>query len=230
MLVLVLKWPNVHSLLVAQTEYRVSADDPSLVKPSPDTSLPFFFFWCNLSPHNPFISSSFYLTLSKPSLSPVNTPRLSSYVVPPCLPKSPSLPFGLPPWPSHSHQRTFRETLQACLFALLSSFAKNPNHRAPTTCFTFDPSKESRDSRWSWLSVFSRTFWTTGNVIYQLGCVPQLGNVTVWHCCGGWVVWIWLWGSSSINQSKAWSIFKHHYSLCLEQLDICNHKCPVADT
>lgn len=37
---------------------------------------------------NPFISSSFYLTLSKPSLFSVNTPSISRYAVPPCLPQS----------------------------------------------------------------------------------------------------------------------------------------------
>lgn len=38
----------LYSLLAAQTEYHLSVDNPSLVKPSPDTSLPFLDVICPL--------------------------------------------------------------------------------------------------------------------------------------------------------------------------------------
>lgn len=128
----------------------------------------------------------------------------------------PSLLFALPFCPSHSRHRTFGETLETCLFALLSSsFAKTLNHRASTRCFTVGPSKKSRDSRWSWLSALSGTFTTTVNVIYQPGCILLLGNVTVltvlWRLSGLSLV-VWKWEEIDSHKSKL-SMTQLHTSL-----------------
>lgn len=150
-------------------------------------------------------------------------PSLSSSTLPLSLPpSSPSLSFFfvLPPCPSRNHQWTFGETFQTCLFALLSSsVAKNPNHRAPTRCFTvaLQSKVTFRDSRWSWLSAFFLHIpRPQRDVIYQAGCAPPLGNVMVltmlwWLSCLSLVFWGNGNSSSTINQSKEWLNFTHPY-------------------
>ncbi len=159
------------------------------------------------------VSLPLYVRLFKSSLFSVNTSTLSFHVFLPRFPQS-SLPsLCSPTLPSHSQQRTFGKILQTCLLALLSSsFAENPNHWAPMRCFTVVPSKDSRNSRWSWLSAFSHTLATTENVIYQPECDPPLGNMTV-------LTVFWRLSSLSLivgldyHKSKL-SMTKHHTSLC----------------
>lgn len=89
-------------LLLPKNSLSVGLQNPSLL---PDTSSTIYHLI--LSSLNPFMFSYFYLTHSKPSLSSVNTPSLSSHVVPPCLLQS-SLLFALHP----THHTAVREHLE----------------------------------------------------------------------------------------------------------------------
>lgn len=211
---LALKWPNVyirHQQKISAFSCLhpkivcVSLQNPSLVKTSPDTSPSYLLF----NPCPVLILSSLHLSTSH---FPNHPSSLSTLPVFPGMLSLPvflnpsSLLFALAPCPSHSHQRTFGETLQTCLFALLSSsFVKKSQPLSSDDMFYSWPFK-GKD--------FSRTFATTENVIYQLGCVPPLGNVTVltvlwWLSCLSLIVGLdYDKLELSMTQLHCWNIFR----------------------
>lgn len=72
---------------------------------------------------------------------------------------TPSHPVALPPGSSHGHQRTFGETLQVCLFALLSPFAKKSRPRSPDEMFYVWPFKRGKRFKMELaVSVFPHNF------------------------------------------------------------------------
>ena len=121
-----------------------------------------------MSSPNPFISSSLYLTLTQPSLSSVNTHKVSSHVVPPCLPKSPA------------HQSAFRETLRAGFVCLAVLMCQKSPPLSPSEMFYILPFKGKCSFKIELAVIFfPQTFSTAAIAIYQSGCVPPLGSMTI---------------------------------------------------
>lgn len=179
-------------LALLKNSLRVGLQNSSSAKPQ--------FHQCPLVIFPPLhLSTSHFHFHSAPSLSLSALPDFPTMLsLPVCL-NLPFLLFALPPCPSHSCQRTFWETSKLVCFLAVVLICQKPQPLSPNEMFYSWPFKgklllEIQDR--VGCQLFSRTFAATENVIYQTGCAPLLGSVTVltvlwWLSCLSLVVEKW---------------------------------------